>query len=63
MSKLSLFALSALAGSLLIVASQSKAQGMSGGCGLPPIAPVGMYYVCLCDAGGNNCNLVLVSKR
>lgn len=41
----------------------AKAQTMSGGCGVPPLAPPGMYYMCICDKMGNNCQLILISKR
>jgi hypothetical protein len=32
-------------------------------CGFPPFPPFGMTYMCLCNAQGQNCQWVLVSKR
>lgn len=32
-------------------------------CGFPPFPPFGMTYLCLCNAQGQNCQWVLVSKR
>jgi hypothetical protein len=34
----------------------------AGQCGIAPIPPIGMYYLCICDNMGNNCHWVLVSK-
>jgi len=48
---------------LVIWFSQANAQGMVGGCGKPPQAPPGMYYMCICNNVGNNCQLVLISKK
>lgn len=62
MSKTGLFALSFTVGALLMIASQSRAQ-MSQGCGAAPQPPIGMYYLCVCDNMGNNCQLVLVTKK
>lgn len=31
-------------------------------CGFPPFPPIGMTYVCVCNATGTSCHWVLVSK-
>lgn len=47
----------------LLLPFAAHAQGMQNGCGSPPLAPTGFYYVCMCDGSGGNCQFVLVSRR
>ena len=48
---------------LALAAASAFSQAKTYYCGYPPFAPYGMYYVCVCDANGNNCQWVLVQKR
>jgi hypothetical protein len=53
----------AIAFFILGLCNLSYAQSWQGGCGAPPQAPQGFYYICVCDSMGGNCQFVLVEKK
>lgn len=40
-----------------------NAAAHAGMCGYPPYPPYGTYPVCVCDANGQNCHWIFVSKK